>query len=313
MFLSRLSVWYPEEVLTNEALARMVDTTDDWIVEHVGIRERRRSPSDMPVHALGARAAAAALEGFDPGRIDLVVCGLSITDYHIPATANLVAAEVGCGDAAAFDLKAACSSFAFAVHTLRALLATGEHRAALLVVPEAYTHCTDYGDRATCVLWGDGAFACVATADPPTGRSLRVEDSFIGSRSKDALAVQIPVGSPFRQEGAVVQAFAIRKTAEVATRLLERRGLTPGEVRYFIGHQANLGILTRACARAGFAPEQHLTNIESFGNCGAAGAPGVLAQSFGRMRAGERVLLATVGSGLSWGGTILEVHEAQEG
>ena len=309
MYLSRLSAWHPDEVLSNEDLARMVDTSDEWIVEHVGIRERRRAPRDMPVHELGARAAAAALEGFDAGSVDLVLCALSITDYHIPSTANLVAAQAGCGDAAAFDVKAACSSFLFGLHALRGLLATGQHACALLVVPETYTHVTDYADRSTCVLWGDGAFACIATRERPPGRSLEVEDTFVGSRSKDAMAVAIPVGGTFRQEGAVVQAFAIRKMAEVLRASLDRRGLRPEDVAYIVGHQANLGILERACARAGFPPERQLTNIEKFGNCGAAGAPTVLAQNAARFRPGERIAVATVGSGLSWGGAILKVCE----
>jgi 3-oxoacyl-[acyl-carrier-protein] synthase-3 len=311
LFLSRLAVWYPEEILTNEDLGRLVDTTDEWIVEHVGIRERRRSPRDMPVHALGARAAALALEGFDAASVGLVVCGLSISDYQIPATANLIAADVGCGDAPAFDVRAACSSFVFALHTLRGLFATGEHASALLVVPEAYTHATDYSDRATCILWGDAAFACLVTRERPPGPAFAVEDTFVGSRSKDWAAVQIPTGGTFRQEGTVVQAFAIRKMTEVVQRVLARRGLATDDIAYMIGHQANLGILTRVTARLGLAPEKSLTNIERFGNCGAAGAPAVLAQNAARVREGERVVVATVGAGLSWGGVLLKAVKAE--
>lgn len=308
MFLSRLAVWYPDEVLTNADLAAMVDTSDAWIVERVGIRERRRSPPELPVHRMGARAAEAALAGFDRERVDLVVAALSIADYHIPATANLVAAEVGCGEAAAFDVRAACSSFVFALHVLRALLQGGAHRCALLVIPEAYTHVTDYTDRASCVLWGDGAFACLVTPEPePGGLCLRVRDTFVGSRSRDALAVQVPVGGTFTQQGAVVQAFAIRKMAEVVQAVMARAGLGPAGVDWLIGHQANLGILERAAARAGIAPQKNLTNIEWYGNTGAAGAPGVLAQQQGRLRPGQRIVVATVGSGLSWGGALLEV------
>src|SRR5262245_40609606 len=199
IYVSRLAAWYPEEVLTNAELARLVDTSDAWIVEHVGIRERRRSPREMPVHEMGARAAALALAGSDAATVDLVVCGLSVADYHIPATANLLAAEVGCGDAAAFDVRAACSSFVFALHVVRGLLETGAHHRALLVVPEAYTHIADYADRNTCVLWGDGAIACLVTTERPTGPALAVEDLCVGSRSRDALTVQAPVGSTFRQ------------------------------------------------------------------------------------------------------------------
>lgn len=302
-------MWYPEEVLTNAALAAMVDTSDEWIVERVGIRERRRSPRDMPVHALGARAAEMALEGHDRSAIDLVVCAPSIADYHVPATANLVAAQVGCGDAPAFDVRAACSGFVFALHALRGMLGAGLHRRVLLVIPEAYTHVTDYTDRATCVLWGDASFACLVTAERPAGRCLEVTDTLVGSRSADAAAVEVPVGGTFRQDGNAVQAFAIRKMVEVVQETLRRSGLVPADVAYFVGHQANLGILTRVAARAGFCPEQHLTTIERYGNCGAAGAPAVLAQNGPRFRERQRIVVATVGSGLSWGGALLTAHD----
>ena len=305
MFISSLAAWHPEEVLTNAALSAMVDTSDAWIVERVGIRERRRCPPDMAVHALGARAAALALRGHDPGGVDLVLCAPSITDYHVPATANLVADAVGCGDAPAFDLRAGCSAFIFALHTLRGLLATGAHRCALLVIPEAYTHATDYTDRSTCVLWGDAAFACIVTPDRPSGLSLEVVDTTVGSRSKDAPAIEVPVGGTFRQDGHAVQAFAIKKMAEVVETTLRRSNLTAAQTGYFIGHQANLGILTRVATRTGFSPQRHLTNVERFGNCGAAGAPSVLAQYVDRFRDGDRIVVATVGAGLSWGGALL--------
>jgi 3-oxoacyl-[acyl-carrier-protein] synthase-3 len=292
-------------VLTNAALAAMVDTSDEWIVERVGIRERRRSAPDMPVHALGACAARLALSGCAPGTVDLVVCAPSIVDYHIPATANLVAAAVGCADAAAFDLRAGCSGFVYALHVLRGLLDGGGHRRALLVIPEAYTHVTDYTDRASCVLWGDAAFACLVTAARPDAPYLEVADTFIGSRSDAVRAIEVPVGGTFRQDGHAVQAFAIRTMTEVVETALRRGGLTAADAAYLVGHQANLGVLTRVAARTGFAPERHLTNIERFGNCGAAGAPNVLAEHAHRFRTGERIVVATVGAGLSWGGALL--------
>jgi 3-oxoacyl-[acyl-carrier-protein] synthase III len=301
MFLSRLAAWRPEQVLSNLDLSKLVDTSDEWIFEHVGIRERRRAPPDMPVHQLGARAARAALEGVDAASIDLVVCALSVSDYQIPSTANLVAAEAGLPNAAAFDLRAACSSFVFGLHALRGMLATGQHRRALLVVPEAYTRVVDYTDRNTCVLWGDAAAACLVTAERPAGLSLEVEDTRIGSRSNDWAAVQIPVGGHFQQQGATVQGFAIRKMAAIAGEQLAARSLAPADVAFFVGHQANAGILSRVCERAGFSPAQSLTNLEKFGNTGAAGAPSVLADNQEKFRDGQRILVATVGAGLSWG------------
>ena len=300
MFLSRLSSVHPDEVLGNADLARMVDTTDEWIVEHVGIRERRRLRADEPVHGLGARAAREALAG-EP-EVEAVVCGLSIGDFHIPATANLIAAEAGCQGAAAFDIRAACSSFVFALHALRGMLAGGLLQRALLVVPEAYSRVMDYRDRSTCVLFGDGAFACLVTRDPPAGRSLRVLDTMIGSASAGARTIHAEVGGHFVQDGPVVQRFAIKKMAELVEVMTGRHG----KAEWLVGHQANLGILERVAARAGIAPDRNLTNIQRYGNCGAAGAPAVLAENMVRFTPGQRIALATVGAGLSWGGAFLQ-------
>lgn len=307
MFLSRPSVWHPEEIVTNADLGRLVDTSDEWIVSRVGIRERRKAPKDMKVHVMGALAAKLALEG-QPA-VDTVVCGLSVSDYHLPSTANLIARELeGCADAAAFDVRAACSSFVFGLHALRGLFALGDTRRALLVVPEAYTHVTDYKDRSTCILWGDAAFACLVTADAPAGLSFEVEDTFVGSRSQDALLVQAEIGGSFKQQGNAVHAFAIRKMTSVVETSLERRKLTVADLSWFIGHQANLAILERAAERLGIPPSKHLSNIEKFGNTGAAGAPSVLAQNVERFSDGERIAVATVGSGLSWGGALLRAR-----
>ncbi len=307
MYLSSLSAVHPPGVLTNEDLARMVDTSGDWIVEHVGIRERRRMAAGDTVHELGARAARETLAGaLEP--VELVVCALSVADFHIPATANLVAAEAGCPDAAAFDVRAACSSFLFALHALRGMLAAGLYRNVLLVVPEAYTKITDYRDRNSCVLWGDAAFACLVTSDPPAGRSLHVLHTQVGSASSGARIIHAKVGGFFTQDGPAVQRFAIKKMAEVVNELAARGG----KPEWLIGHQANLGILERVAARTGIAPERNLVNIQKYGNCGAAGAPTVLAQSMARFAPGERVALATVGSGLSWGGALLETCVAKE-
>ena len=308
MFLSRPSVWHPEEILSNADLGRLVDTSDEWIVSRVGIRERRKAPRDMKVHEMGALAARLALDG-QP--VDTVVCGLSVSDYHVPSTANLIASQLEqCAEAAAFDVRAACSSFVFGLHALRGLFALGEARRALLVIPEAYTHVTDYKDRSTCILWGDAAFACLVSQDAPEGLSFEVEDTFVGSRSQDALVVQAEIGGSFKQQGNAVHAFAIRKMTAVVQTSLERRGLTAADLSYFIGHQANLGILERAAERLGIPPSKHLSNIEKFGNCGAAGAPSVLAQNVARFKHGERIAMATVGSGLSWGGALLRAHAA---
>jgi 3-oxoacyl-[acyl-carrier-protein] synthase-3 len=257
----------------------------------------------MPVHEQGARAGRRTLEGVDPASIDLVVCAFSIGDYHIPATANLVASELGLADAAAFDLRAACSSFLFAMHALRGLIDSGMHRRALLVVPEVYTHATDYKDRNTCVLWGDASFACIVSGEKPAGPSLEVLDTRIGSRSADWKLIQITNGGFFQQQGQAVQRFAIRKMSAI---IEDQRGGEP--IDWFVGHQANASILARACERAGLRPEQNLTNIERFGNTGAAGAPTVLADNTERFQEGHRIVVATVGAGLSWGTALLRAH-----
>jgi 3-oxoacyl-[acyl-carrier-protein] synthase III len=303
VYLSRLSAWRPDEVLSNQDLAHLVDTSDEWIFSHVGIRERRKSPVDMPVHEQGVRAARATMEGLNPTFIDLVICAFSVGDYHIPSTANLVAAELGIADAPAFDLRAACSSFAFALHTLRGMISSGLHKRALLVVPEVYTHATDYKDRNTCVLWGDASFACIVSREKPPGFSLEVLDTHIGSKSTDWRLIQIRHGGFFEQQGKAVHRFAIRKMSSIIEQQLK------GEpVDWFVGHQANASILERACERAGLRPEQNLTNIAQFGNTGAAGAPTVLADNEHLFKNGERIVVATVGAGLSWGTALLLAH-----
>jgi 3-oxoacyl-[acyl-carrier-protein] synthase-3 len=303
VYLSRLSAWRPDEVLSNDDLSRLVDTSDEWIFEHVGIRERRKSPAEMPVHEQGARAGKLAIEGLDPRSIDLVVCAFSIGDYQIPATANLIASELEIADAAAFDLRAACSSFVFALHALRGLLGTGMHERALLVIPEAYTHATDYTDRNTCVLWGDASFACIASRERPPGLSLEVLDTHIGSRSTDWRTIQIANDGYFQQQGPAVHKFAIKKMSQIVEEQMR------GEpVDWFVGHQANASILARAAERVGLRPEQSLTNIEQFGNTGAAGAPTVLADNLHRFEDGHRIVVGTVGAGLSWGSAMLRAH-----
>jgi 3-oxoacyl-[acyl-carrier-protein] synthase III len=232
-----------------------------------------------------------------------VVCAFSIADYQIPSTANLVASELGLADAPAFDLRAACSSFVFALHALRGLITSGLHQRALLIMPEAYTHATDYKDRNTCVLWGDASFACIVSREKPPGLSLEVLDTRIGSKSTDWRLIQIATGGFFQQQGKAVQRFAIRKMSAIVQEQMK------GEpVDWFVGHQANASILARACERAGLTPEQNLTNIERFGNTGAAGAPTVLADNAGRFQEGHRIVVATVGAGLSWGSALLRAH-----
>jgi 3-oxoacyl-[acyl-carrier-protein] synthase III len=319
-----LGHWHPETVIDNAFLESLgLETSDEWIMERVGVRTRRtvldldyirQTKNEDPRRSheassatnaqAGAAAARMALEraGLQPSDIGLVVAGGCSPQHTAPAEACLVAAELGI-EATAYDLSSACSSFAAQVHALAQVREDALPDYVLIVQPEMTTRTVDYRDRSTAVLWGDGASAAVLS--PRHRGKLGVLATVLHSDPAGWDKVAIPSGGHFRQNGSAVQTFAIRKTLETWAEL------TPVFSRpdpYFVGHQANFRMLSSVCERAGIAPERHLSNVEAFGNQGAAGAPAVLSQSWERLSAGDEIGLVVVGSGLTWGGVALRVR-----
>jgi 3-oxoacyl-[acyl-carrier-protein] synthase-3 len=314
--------FYPENVLDNAFFESLdIGTNDQWILERVGIHTRHtvlsldyirttynadpRAAAEASLYSnaqTGARAATIALEraGLVPSDVGLVIAGGCSPQNSIPAEACQIAAELGI-EATAFDLNSACSSFAAGLHFLFSQRPETLPEYVLLVNPENTTRTVDYRDRSSAVLWGDGSTAAVVSTRVPS--RLRVKATTLHSDPSGWSKVLIPGGGHFAQNGSAVQAFAIRKSSET---LVELRGHLENPQAYFIGHQANLTMLRSVCERQDVRPDRHLYNVDRFGNCGAAGAPGVLSQNWDLFIPGDEIALVVVGSGLTWGGLALQ-------
>lgn len=324
LYVHGVGHFHPETVIDNAFLESLDIGVDiDWILQRVGIHTRRsvlpldyirhtrnrdpRAASEASQYGnpqTGAAAARMALEraGLEPSAIGMVISGGCSPELSIPAEASRVAAELGIS-VPAFDLSAACSSFALQMHFLRGMQPEALPDFILIVNPENTTRTVDYSDRSTAVLWGDGSSAAVVSPRVPGRARVRVTSYESDPTGWDK--VVIPVGGHFKQQGAAVQTFAIKKTLATLEALRRWAG-EEFETISFVGHQANLTMLRSVCSRAGLAAERHFFNVDRFGNCGAAGAPTVLSQRWDEFVRGARVALAVVGSGLAWGGMLFE-------
>ncbi len=328
LYVHGLGHFHPENVIDNRFLEDLdIGTTDAWILERVGIRERRtvlpldyiRETRNADVRAAyeaalytnvetARRAALHALAeaGLTPKDIGMVVSGGCTTDAEIPAEACRIAAALGI-EAVAFDVSSACSTFGAQLHVLAAM-GHALPPYVLVVNPENTTRVVDYSDRATAVLWGDGTSAAVVSSHVPA--RARVVRTTLGSSPAGCDAVRIPRFGHFTQDGGAVQRFAIKTTlaaihdllASARTRVLE----TGGAIR-FVGHQANLLMLDAVARR--IEVDAHWHNVERFGNTGAAGAPTVLSQHWSELAKGDVVVLAVVGSGLTWSSVQIEIGD----
>ena len=301
----------------------MVDTTDEWILQRTGIRERHIVDPGVATSDLAKEAATAALQraGLTANDIGLIVVGTVTPDMMFPSTACLLQEKIGAHHAWGFDISAACSAFTYSLTTASQIVASGGAEHALVVGADVMSSIIDYKDRSTCVLFGDGAGAVVvsATTDESNGAILDFEHEIDGSGGP---ALCMPAGGSRRpsshetieerlhyvkQDGGTVFKFAVRKTEEISRRILERNGLTPADLNLFVSHQANRRIIQSATERLGVAPDKVIINIERFGNTTAATIPLALndAVCSGRLKKGDLVLLASVGAGFTVGTVLL--------
>jgi 3-oxoacyl-[acyl-carrier-protein] synthase-3 len=232
----------------------------------------------------------------------MVIAGGCSPQYLVPAEGCLVAAELGI-DKPSLDLNSACSTFVAQLNFLERMRPETLPDFVLLVSAENTTRVVNYADRATAVLWGDGTSAAVVSARVPARATVR--RTTFASDPAGWESVTIPTRGFFVQEGSTVQRFAIRRTAATTLDLLAECGAATGSQPWFIGHQANLGMLRSAASRAGLAESRHIYNVDRFGNCGAAGAPGVMSQNWERFSPGDLLAMVVVGAGLSWGGALI--------
>ena len=301
----------------------MVDTSDEWILQRTGIRERHIVDAGVATSDLAKEAAVAALHraGLTPRDIGVIVVGTVTPDMMFPSTACLLQEKIGAHHAWGFDISAACSAFTYSLTTASQIVASGGAEHALVVGADVMSSIIDYKDRATCVLFGDGAGAVVVSAntDESSGVILDFEHEIDGSGGP---ALCMPAGGSRRpsshdtvderlhyvkQDGATVFKFAVRKTEEISRRILERNGLTPADLNLFVSHQANRRIIQSATERLGVEPDKVIINIERFGNTTAATIPLALndAVCSGRLKKGDLVLLASVGAGFTVGTVLL--------
>ncbi len=329
MFLHSIGHFHPENVLTNAFLQELgLETTDEWIVDRVGIRTRHtvlpldyiRQTQNKDVRAAqeaalysnaetGKRAALMALQraGLKTSDIGMVISGGCSPDECIPAEACRVAAALNI-DAPALDINSACSSFAAQAYFLEGHRPERLPDYVLVVNPENTTRVVDYSDRASCVLWGDGTSAAIYS--PRIPGPWKVTHTVLRGDPSGADKVRVPRAGHFNQQGQAVQAFAIKRSVETLQALRGRYlELGPGrrvQDLTFIGHQANLRMLESVQRRAEVPAERHFFNVDRRGNTGAAGAPGVLSEHWGNPALGSALAMVVVGSGLTWAGLLLE-------
>lgn len=316
-----LGMAVPEKVLTNHDLEKLVETSDQWIVDRTGIRERRVAGDGETSGTLGARAGREALAsaGIDPLDVDLIVCATTSPDMLFPSTACLIQDALGCTRAAAFDLSAACSGFAYGLAVTSQLVASGAFERVLLIGSDVLTKFTDWTDRGTCILFGDGAGAAVvSTVDPGQG----VLGFDLGSDGSGSQMLTIPSSGSLHpqseqtlkdrlqfihMDGPAVFRFAVRIMGESAARSVEKCGLTPHDVDWFVPHQANIRIIDSATKRLGIDPERVYVNVERYGNTSAASIPIALYEAYhkGCIKQGDSVVMVGFGAGLTWASCVL--------
>lgn len=315
--ITGISCHVPERVLTNEEVARMVDTSDEWIVERTGIRERRIAAPDEALSDLALPAARAALEqaGRRPEEVDLLIVATVTPDMMFPTTAAILADILGAPDAAAYDLLAGCTGFVYAVGQAYGMLAGGLADCALVVGGDVLSRILDWTDRSTCVLFGDGAGAVVLErvekggflgfelgADGGGGIHLSLPGS--GSRMADEAVRQGFV----HMNGREVFKFATRVLVSSAQKLLDECGVSVDEVDVYIPHQANVRIIDHAVRHLGISEDRVVINVDRYGNTSSGSIPLALWEALGegRIRHGDLVLMTGMGAGLTWGSALME-------
>jgi 3-oxoacyl-[acyl-carrier-protein] synthase III len=319
--ITGIGCYAPQRVMTNDELAEIVDTSDEWIVERTGIRERRVAGPEEALSDISRPAAIDALQqaGVDPATLDLVIVATVTPDMAFPSTGAILADQLGAKDAAAYDLSAGCTGFVYALVQAHGMVSAGMSERALVVGGDVLSRIVDWEDRSTCVLFGDGAGAVVLErvadggflgfelgADGSGGSQLYMPAG--GSRAP-ATAQTVAERQHFaKMNGREVFKFATRVLVDSAEKVLDRCGVPVDEVDVYVPHQANVRIIDHARKKLGIPEERTVVNVDRFGNTSSGSIPLALAdaEADGRLRAGELVLMTGMGAGLTWGSALIE-------
>lgn len=318
--ISGIASYVPDDILDNEMLSKMVDTNDEWITTRVGIKERRILRDDSKGSSyLGIRAVDKLLTecGVDRDEIDLLICATSNPDYRFPSTASVIAHGVGLRNAYAYDIQGACAGFLVTMQDARAYIASGLYKKIVVVAAEKMSSMTDYGDRATCPLFGDAAAAVLVE---PTDENLGVIDGEFHVDGSGLSNLLMKAGGSARpashetvdarehyiyQEGRVVYKNAVRDMLSSSQSIIARNNLDIDEIDWFVPHQANLRIIEAVGARIKIPAEKTLVNIQHYGNTSAASIPLCLDEYKNRLKKGDKIVMTAFGAGFTWGAMYL--------
>ncbi len=311
--------YVPEYRLTNDELSTMVETTDEWIMQRIGIKERRIL-KEGATSDLGAEAVKGLLEktGTKPEEIELVICATITGDYHFPATANLISDKTGMLNAWSFDLSAACSGFLFGLQTAVSFVESGRYKKVILVGADKMSAITDYTDRTTCPLFGDGAGAVLIE---PVEEGFGLRDSILQVDGSGVNHLQMKAGGSLHppshetidnkehfvyQDGQAVFKVAVSKMADVSVEIMEKNDLSPEDLTWLVPHQANMRIIGAVARRMGIPKEKVMINIEKYGNTTAATIPLCLWEWESQLKKGDNLILSAFGGGFTWGSIYLK-------
>jgi 3-oxoacyl-[acyl-carrier-protein] synthase-3 len=319
--ITGLGSYVPEGVITNRDLERVVDTSDEWIVSHTGMRERRVASQEQATSDLATAAARRALADADlaPADLDLIICATVTSDMVFPGAANLVQANLGASNCAAFDLVSGCTGFVYGLGMASACVRCGDCRHVLVIAAETLTRVTNWTDRSTCVLFGDGAGAAVVAPGPPDHGILNYELTSMGEAGD---LLMVPGGGSRRpltpdllathqdrlaMNGPELYKLAVRLVPEVAERVTEKAGLTLRDIDFLIMHQANQRIIDSAAKRLDIPDERVVSIVEQYGNTSAASMPLALDLIYrqGRLQPGHNILFVGFGAGFTVGGAVV--------
>lgn len=322
--ITALACHVPERIVTNDELSRTVDTSDEWIVSHTGIRERRLAEPGTAASDLAVIAGRRALESrsLAPADVDMVLVATSTPDYNpFPASACVVQEKLGCEHAGAFDLQAGCTGFVYGLEAARGFVAAGSIRRVLVIGSEVLSSVTNWKDRNTCVLFGDGAGAAlVEPLEVQDGHAVRASwlrsqgsgetalmRRLAGSRVPFDPASHGPDDFYLTMDGKRVYLFAVDAIVRTVTSLCEQSGMTPDELNWVVPHQANVRIIEAAAKRLGLPLERFFTNMDRYANTSAASIPIAMEEmvATGRLEPGQSVLTVGFGAGLTYGGNLI--------
>jgi len=319
--ITAVNGYVPDYVLTNEELATMVDTNDEWIQSRTGVKERRILKGEgQGSSVLGAEAVKGLCEkrGIDPSEIDMLICATATPDMLFPATANLIADKVGIVNAFGFDVMAACSGFLYALTTGSKFIESGSHKKVVVVGADKMSSIVDYTDRSTCIIFGDGAGAVLLE---PSEDDNGIIDSVLRSDGSGSEFLHLKAGGSARpashetvdkkehfiyQEGQTVFKFAVKKMAQVSVEVMERNNLTGADIDWLVPHQANRRIIDATANMMDLDHSKVMLNIAKYGNTTSGTLPLCLWDWEGQLKKGDNLILAAFGGGFTWGATYLK-------